>query len=230
MGLARRAGPQPDPLTVTSHPDPNRCPSSSTTAPPPSSWPPHARIPTPANRLVVELLARTGLRASELCDLAADAVTQIGDAHWLRVPVGKLRNDRYIPLHPDLVPLLADWTANNAEHIRRQRRLIADHRAPLDRRTVHRIVARTAKRAGIGHAHPHQLRHTLATQAINRGMRLEAIAALLGHRSMEMTLTYARIADRVVADEYEAVTAQIDALYNTAAIPARYQPRSRPQL
>jgi hypothetical protein len=59
----------------------------------------------------------------------------------------------------------------------------------------------------------------LATQAINRGMRLEAIAALLGHRSMEMTLTYARIADRVVADEYEAVTAQIDALYNAAGTP-----------
>src|SRR5207244_12551157 len=38
-------------------------------------------------------------------------------------------------------------------------------------------------------------------------------------RSMEMTLTYARIADRVVADEYEAVTAQIDALYNTAGTP-----------
>jgi hypothetical protein len=33
---------------------------------------------------------------------------------------------------------------------------------------------------------------------------------------MEMTLTYARIADRVVADEYESVTAQIDALYSTA--------------
>jgi site-specific recombinase XerD len=173
----------------------------------------------PRYRLVVEMLARTGLRASELCDLAADAVTQIGDAHWLRVPVGKLRNDRFIPLHPDLVVLLAEWTANNAEHIRAQRRLIADHHAPIDRRTVHRIVATTAKRAGIGHVHPHQLRHTLATQAINRGMRLEAIAALLGHRSMEMTLTYARIADRVVADEYEAVTAQIDALYNTAATP-----------
>ena len=48
-------------------------------------------------------------------------------------------------------------------------------------------------------------------------MRLEAIAALLGHRSMEMTLTYARIADRVVADEYASVCEQIDALYNTAA-------------
>jgi integrase len=173
----------------------------------------------PRYRLVIELLARTGLRASELCDLAADAVTQIGDAHWLRVPVGKLRNDRFIPLHPGLVELLAEWTATNAEHIRTQHRLVADHHAPIDRHTDYRIVATTAKKAGIGPVHPHQLRHTLATQAINRGMRLEAIAALLGHRSMEMTLTYARIADRVVADEYEAVTAQIDALYNTAGVP-----------
>ncbi len=173
----------------------------------------------PRYRLVVEMLARTGLRASELCDLAADAVTKIGDAHWLRVPVGKLRNDRFIPLHPDLVVLLAEWTATNATHIRAQRRLIADDHVPINRRTVHRIVATTAAKAGIGHVHPHQLRHTLATQAINRGMRLEAIAALLGHRSMEMTLTYARIADRVVADAYEAVTAQIDALYNAAGVP-----------
>jgi site-specific recombinase XerD len=173
----------------------------------------------PRYRLVIEMLARTGLRANELCELAADAVTQIGDAYWLRVPVGKLRNDRFIPLHPDLVTLLAEWTATNAEHIRSQRRLLADEHTPIVRRTVHRIVATTAVKAGIGPVHPHQLRHTLATQAINRGMRLEAIAALLGHRSMEMTLTYARIADRVVADEYEAVTAQIDALYNTAGTP-----------
>jgi site-specific recombinase XerD len=173
----------------------------------------------PRYRLVIEMLARTGLRASELCELSADAVTKIGDAHWLRVPVGKLRNDRYIPLHPELVELLAAWTADNADHIRAQRRLIADEHAPICRRTVHRIVSTTAQRAGIGPVHPHQLRHTLATQAINRGMRLEAIAALLGHRSMEMTLTYARIADRVVADEYASVTAQIDALYNAAGAP-----------
>jgi site-specific recombinase XerD len=173
----------------------------------------------PRYRLVAEILARTGLRATELCELAADAVTQIGDAHWLRVPVGKLRNDRFIPLHPDLVALLAEWTADNSEHIRAQRRLLADSHAPIDRRTVHRIVARIGINAGIGHVHPHQLRHTLATQAINRGMRLEAIAALLGHRSLEMTLVYARIADRVVADEYASVCEQIDMLYATAATP-----------
>jgi site-specific recombinase XerD len=173
----------------------------------------------PRYRLVAQVLARTGLRAGELCDLAADAVTLIGDAYWLRVPVGKLRSDRLIPLHADVVELFADWTATNADHIRASRRLMADHHAPIDRRTVHRIVARVGTNAGIDDMHPHRLRHTLATQAINRGMRLEAIAALLGHRSLEMTLVYARIADRVVADEYASVCEQIDALYNTAATP-----------
>ena len=172
----------------------------------------------PRDRLVVEVLARTGLRSSELCDLDADAVVLIGDGHWLRVPVGKLRNDRYVPLHPDLITLFADWTAANVEHIRHHRRLVADHRGTLDRYLVGRIVRRIGRAAGIGHVHPHQLRHTLATQAINRGMRLEAIAALLGHRSMEMTLTYARIGDRVVADEYAAVNTQIDALYGQLAV------------
>jgi site-specific recombinase XerD len=173
----------------------------------------------PRYRLVAQVLARTGLRAGELCDLAADAVTLIGDAYWLRVPVGKLHNDRLIPLHAEVVELFAQSTAANADHIRASRRLLADHHAPIDRRTVHRIVARIGLNAGIHDMHPHRLRHTLATQAINRGMRLEAIAALLGHRSLEMTLVYARIADRVVADEYASVCEQIDALYNTAATP-----------
>ena len=174
----------------------------------------------PRYRLVAQVLARTGLRASELCELAADAVTRIGDdGYWLRVPVGKLRNDRMIPLHAETIELFAEWTATNAEHIRSSRRLLADDHAPIDRRTVHRIVSRIGKVAGIDDMHPHRLRHTLATQAINRGMRLEAIAALLGHRSLEMTLVYAKITDRVVADEYASVCEQIDALYNTAATP-----------
>ena len=179
-----------------------------------------AAHPLARYRLVAQVLARTGLRATELRELAADAVTRIGnDGYWLRIPVGKLRNDRMIPLHADLVELFADWTATNAEHIRSSGRLLADGHAPIDRRTVHRIVARIGATAGIDDMHPHRLRHTLATQAINRGMRLEAIAALLGHRSLEMTLVYAKITDRVVADEYAAVCEQIDALYATAATP-----------
>ena len=48
-------------------------------------------------------------------------------------------------------------------------------------------------------------------------MSLEAIAALLGHKSPRMTLVYARIADRKVADEYFRVTEQVEPLYTAEA-------------
>ncbi len=168
----------------------------------------------PVDRLVIEMLARTGLRVGELCTLTADAVVFINSRHWLRVPVGKLHNDRYIPLHPQLVELLNDNQTNRDDDIDR---LIIRNGEPLNRHQITRIVSRIARTAGIGHVHPHQLRHTLATQAINRGMSLEAIAALLGHKTLRMTLVYARIADRTVADAYDKVTDQVDALYNKPA-------------
>jgi hypothetical protein len=45
-------------------------------------------------------------------------------------------------------------------------------------------------------------------------MSLEAIAALLGHNSMRMTMVYAKISNRTLADEYFKVSAQVEALYD----------------
>jgi integrase len=169
-----------------------------------------ATVAAPFDRLVVELLSRTGMRAGELCTLERDAVVELNGTPWIRVPVGKLHNDRYVPLHPNAARLLADWLA---AHPPVDERLLHHQGQRLDRHRVGRIVVRVAAAAGLGHVHPHQLRHTLATQAINRGMRLEAIATMLGHRSLRMTLTYARIANKTVADEYATASAKIDALY-----------------
>ena len=57
-------------------------------------------------RVTVEMLLRTGLRVSEYTGPRAGAVVQIGAGPWLHVPVGKLREDRYLPLHPHLVALI----------------------------------------------------------------------------------------------------------------------------
>lgn len=167
----------------------------------------------PQWRLVIEMLARTGLRVGEFCRLDVDAIITLGETNWLRVPVGKLHTDRYVPLHPILIELHTtwrDWAGLDDTGL-----LITNRGRPLDRYSVSRAVARCARIAGIGHVHPHQLRHTMATQAINNGMSLEAIAAMLGHRSMRMTLVYARIADRTVADQYFAAADKVDQLYTT---------------
>jgi site-specific recombinase XerD len=104
--------------------------------------------PDPRRRLVVEVLGRTGMRAGELCELAPDAVVHLQGTPWLRIPVGKLRNDRMIPLHPEVAALLETWSVANAGHIARHQRLVADHRGPLNRHTVHRIVKRMAATPG----------------------------------------------------------------------------------
>jgi site-specific recombinase XerC len=55
-------------------------------------------------RVAVEVLLRTGLRVSEFTGLRADAVVLIGAGPWLHVPVGKLREDRYLPCTPTWSP------------------------------------------------------------------------------------------------------------------------------
>jgi site-specific recombinase XerD len=171
-------------------------------------------------RVTVEVLLRTGLRVGEFTALRSDAVVLIGAAPWLHVPVGKLREDRYLPLHPQLVQLIDTY---RSQYVPPEHSLLLprENGRPADRHSVTRILNNVAAAAGLPHIHPHQLRHTLATQAINRGMSLEAIAAMLGHRSLDMTLRYAKIANHTVADEYFAVTEKVDALYEQArALPA----------
>jgi site-specific recombinase XerD len=168
----------------------------------------------PFARLAVEFLARTGLRRGEFLDLKIDSVVQIGAAYWLHVPLGKLRTDRYIPLHPQLKELLDEWVARRPRSLR-EPWLFMDHGRRLGPESVRQALRKVAEQAGLGTVTPHQLRHTLATQAINRGMSLEAIAALLGHKSMRMTMVYAKISNRTVADEYFKVSAQVEALYDT---------------
>ena len=64
------------------------------------------------------------------------------------------------------------------------------------------------------HADPFSMAGKPLPTSFNRGMSLEAIAALLGHRSMRMTMVYARIANRTVAEEYFAVAEKVEALYD----------------
>ena len=169
--------------------------------------------PDPFARLAVEFLARTGLRRGEFLNLTVDSVVQIGAAYWLHVPLGKRRTDRYIPLHPQLKELLDEWIAQRPATLR-EPWLFMEHGRRIGNDRVRKTILRVAQEAGLGKVTPHQLRHTLATQAINRGMSLEAIAALLGHKSMRMTMVYARISNRTVANEYFKVSEQVEALYD----------------
>ena len=165
-------------------------------------------------RLCCITLILTGMRQGEFLDLTADCIVQIGENYWLRVPLGKMHNDRYIPLHPEVKQLLDEWIDQSPPK-KPYDFLFASHGHRLGRGKVALAVERIRKAAGIKeHISPHRLRHTLATLAINRGMPLESIAALLGHRSLSMTMVYARIGNRTVQQEYSQVSEHLEELCN----------------
>lgn len=49
------------------------------------------------------------------------------------------------------------------------------------------------KRLGISRVYPHKFRRTLATTAIDKGMPIEQLQRLLGHKRIDTTLHYAMV-------------------------------------
>ena len=65
---------------------------------------------------------------------------------------------------------------------------------PYNRVTIGGIEARLRKmgrRLNINKVHPHKFRRTLATMAIDKGMPIEQVQKLLGHKRIDTTLQYA---------------------------------------
>lgn len=159
------------------------------------------------------LLARSvGLRIGELLDLELDCVHEIPrHGAWLKVPLGKLDTERMVPLDDETVALIDRITATRSvgkplPHPRTGQPtqfLFTHHGRRLSQNALRAELARSANTAGIGHVTPHQLRHTYATALVNAGVSLQALMALLGHASAEMSLRYAHLFDTTVRAEYE---------------------------
>ena len=69
-------------------------------------------------------------------------------------------------------------------------------KAPNGRISIGGIEARLrkfGKQLGLQKVHPHKFRRTLATMAIDKGMPIEQLQQLLGHRRIDTTLQYAMV-------------------------------------
>ena len=74
--------------------------------------------------------------------------------------------------------------------------LFVSLRAPYERLQIGGIEVRLrghGKKLGLQKVHPHKFRRTLATMAIDKGMPIEQLQQLLGHRKIDTTLQYAMV-------------------------------------
>jgi len=143
------------------------------------------------NRLILLLLYSAGLRVSELCCLKWKDVKQRGESGQVTV-LGKGQKTRTVLL-PALVwneiySIRGDADASSPVFQSREGDDSGQH---LDRTQVYRIVASSAKRAGIqGKVSPHWLRHAHASHSLDRGAPIHLVQATLGHSSVATTSRY----------------------------------------
>jgi len=162
------------------------------------------------------LMRRTGLRIGELRDLAYHCVRVHARQQLLKVPLGKLNNERLVPLDPTAVELVRRLQATSP----RSRSWLVPSggstRASYDRiRRALTLHSRDLPEPE--HITCHRLRHTFATEMLGAGMSLVALMRLLGHRDYHMTLRYAAITPELVDDEYAKALTQLATKYQLSA-------------
>lgn len=171
------------------------------------------------------LLRLTGLRISELINLQQDClVTTARNEHFLKVPLGKMNNERLVPLCSEACGIIQKLKASRGigRKPKNQRRLIGL------RGSVPRIYYRLSVQfkkitAGMRDQNKpitfHRLRHTYATSLLSGGVSIVSIMKLLGHRRVEMSLRYAQITPTHLRNEYFRALASLELQYcpaNTA--------------
>ena len=147
--------------------------------------------PKPPVQTLARTLALTGCRVSEALALRACDVDL--DAAEIRIATLKRRREhwRAVPVPEDLVHAL--------ELVHRLRRAQASPRGrtaalwPVTRQAAHRQVAELMRRAGVTgpQACPRGLRHSFGVAAVQAGVPLTTIAAVLGHADVSTTALYA---------------------------------------
>jgi integrase len=178
-----------------------------------------AALDDPVTRIGLTVIRATGVRVGELVDLDLGCVVDYDtNGNWLRVPLGKLATERTVPLDDTTVAALDEWAALRGPqraipHPRDGRLtdfLFVEHgqRRPTSRFRIG--LAHAVRSAGLSgpdgaplRVTPHQLRPTFATSLANAGMSLQALMALLGHSSPDMTLRYAQLASPTIKAAYD---------------------------
>ena len=150
--------------------------------------------------LIMQTLAKTGLRASELGNLKVRDIDF--QAELITVREGKGGKDRVIPLHPQLSEWLHEWLSGSVDGYV----FLSQQGNPISTRTLNNIVRKYAKRAGIPAelAHPHTFRHTFAVQCLKAGMNLRTVQKMLGHASLTTTQIYLDVTGEDIKEDFQA--------------------------
>jgi integrase/recombinase XerD len=145
--------------------------------------------------LIIRVLWRTGVRVSELLNIAPRDIEWANNV--VNVVKGKGGKQRRVLLDNETLKMLS-------EHISAQN--IPEYQPIFGIKTVQveRIVKKYGKIIGVN-IHPHTFRHSFAIHLVRNGMDLRRLQLLLGHSSLSVTQVYLQFKDQDIREIYEKI-------------------------
>ena len=146
------------------------------------------------NRLLLEILYVTGMRRMELVNLKKNDISFASKT--FRV-LGKGNKEREIPFSDQLIPDLQNYLAMREKIAQTGENAFFVHTKghALKPADVYAIVHSILQQCPmLSKKSPHVLRHTFATNMLNKGADLRSVKELLGHASLSSTEIYTHVA------------------------------------
>mgnify|MGYP001135634712 FL=1 len=139
---------------------------------------------------MIDMLASTGMRVGEM------VLLNINDIDFNErecIVFGKGNKERVVYFDARTKIHLQNYLNSRTDD---NPALFVSLKAPHERLKIGGIETRLrefGKQLGLHKVHPHKFRRTLATMAIDKGMPIEQLQQLLGHRKIDTTLQYAMV-------------------------------------
>ncbi|HYA39911.1 MAG TPA: site-specific integrase [Syntrophobacteraceae bacterium] len=154
---------------------------------------------------ILLLIRATGMRVGECLNLKKDCLHHLGGDDWaLHVPLGKLHNERLVPVDAEarkildrILCILGSCVSTDPATP-----LFTLNGRKLSYERMRNALKNVSQRADCQPVRPHQLRHTYATMMLRSGISLPALREILGHRNIRMTMRYVQVTQADLQREY----------------------------
>ncbi len=171
---------------------------------------------------ILLLIRATGMRVGECLNLKKDCLHHLGGNDWaLHVPLGKLHNERLVPVDAEARKVLDRilGMVGSSASTDPASPLFTLNGSKLSSERVRKALKNAAKRVHCQPVRPHQLRHTYATMMLRSGISLPALKEILGHRDIQMTMRYVQVTQTDLQREYLLARRKMEAIHAVPRLP-----------
>ena len=134
------------------------------------------------------LTYRHAFRVSELVALRRDAIDLDTGRIWVKRRKAGLSTQQ--PLGGDELRALRAHFRSRTDNL--PWAFLSSQGGQMTRQNVNYLIREAGTRAGLGHVHPHMLRHSCGHALANKGMDTRLMQDWLGHRDIRHTAWYSR--------------------------------------